>query len=92
MTIAAAILTGGKASRIGGIAKGSLPGDGDIPIIQRLIRRITVAGVSAVVLVANDPQSYPFLGKTVIPDLHSGIGRMTGVELAFGGRQKVEND
>ncbi len=90
--IAAAILTGGKASRLGGIAKGLLPGDGDMPIIQRLTREIAVAGIGEVVLVANDPQSYAFLGKTVIPDLRSGIGRMTGVELALGGRQKVEDD
>ncbi len=83
MTIAAAVLAGGKASRFGEIAKGLLPGDGDIPIIQRLTGEIAAAGIDEIVLVANDPRPYSFLERTIIPDLHPGIGPMAGVESAL---------
>ena len=83
MTIAAAVLAGGKASRFGGIAKGLLPVDGRLSIIQRLTGEIAAAGIDEIVLVANDPRPYSFLGKTVIPDLHPGIGPMAGVESAL---------
>jgi len=59
MRIAAAILTGGKASRLGGIAKGMLPDADDVPLIQRLLREFVRAGIQEVVLsVNNHPQAY----------------------------------
>jgi molybdopterin-guanine dinucleotide biosynthesis protein A len=83
MRIAAAILAGGKASRLGGIAKGLLTGLADVPLIQRLIGELAAAGIDEVILAANDPGPYARFGKTVVADLHLDIGPLGGIEAAL---------
>jgi molybdopterin-guanine dinucleotide biosynthesis protein A len=65
MRISAAILTGGNASRLGGIAKGLLVGAQDVPLIDRLINELAIAGVHEVILLANDPQPYTRFGRRI---------------------------
>ena len=83
MRISAAILTGGKASRLSGIAKGLLIGAGDIPLIDRLINKLAIAGVHDVILSANDPQHYARFGKPLVADLHPGAGPLGGIEASL---------
>ncbi len=80
MRIAAAILAGGKASRLGGIAKGLLPGDSGIAIVARLIAELAAAGITDVVISANDPQPYAGFGRPIIADVHGEIGPLGGIE------------
>ena len=83
MRIAAAILTGGKASRLGGIVKGLLVGAGDIPLLERLISELAIAGVHEVILSANDLQHYARFGKPLVADLHPGSGPLGGIEASL---------
>jgi molybdopterin-guanine dinucleotide biosynthesis protein A len=83
MRISAAILTGGKASRLGGVVKGLLAGAGDVPLIQRLINELAIAGVQEVILSANDPQPYARFGRPVVADLHPGAGPLGGIEASL---------
>lgn len=83
MRIAAAILAGGKASRLGGIVKGLLVGAGDIPLIERLIDELAIAGVHKAILSTNDPQPYARFGRTTVPDLNPGAGPLGGIEASL---------
>ena len=83
MRIAAAILTGGRASRLSGIVKGLLVGAGDVPLIERLINELAIAGVHEVILSANDPQHYARFGKPLVADLHAGSGPLGGIEASL---------
>ena len=83
MRISAAILAGGKASRLGGIAKGLLVGAEDVPFLQRLISQLAIAGAHEVVLSANDPQPYAQFGKPVVADLHPGAGPLGGIDASL---------
>ncbi len=56
MRISAAILTGGKASRLGGIVKGLLVGAGNAPLIEHLIGELAIAGIHQVILSTNEAQ------------------------------------
>lgn len=77
---AAAILAGGKASRMGGIAKGLMPGESGISIVGRLIAELVAAGIADVVISANDPQPYASYGLPIIADVHREIGPLGGIE------------
>ena len=83
MRVSAAILTGGKASRLSGIVKGLLVGIGDVPLIERLINELAIAGVHEVILSTNDPQHYARFGKPLIADLHTGVGPLGGIEASL---------
>ncbi len=83
MRISAAILTGGKASRLGGVVKGLLVGAGDVPLIQRLISELAIAGVHEVILSTNDPRPYARFAKPVVADLHPGAGPLGGIEASL---------
>ena len=83
MKISAAILSGGNASRVGGVAKGLLVGAGDVSLIGRLIGELAIAGVQEVILSANDPQSYARFGKPVVADRHPGSGPLGGIEASL---------
>jgi molybdenum cofactor guanylyltransferase len=83
MNIAAAILAGGKASRLGGIAKGLLPDAAEVPLLQRLLAELAIARIDEVILSANDPRPYAGFGKTVVADLHPGVGPLGGIEAAL---------
>jgi molybdopterin-guanine dinucleotide biosynthesis protein A len=77
--IKGAILAGGRASRMGGIAKGMIADQNGRPIIAHLINQMRLAGVEDIVIGANDPASYIHLGVQVIPDLQQGVGPIAGI-------------
>ena len=80
MRFAAAILAGGAASRLGGIAKGLIIGVGNISWIQRLINELAIAGIEEVILSVNDRQPYLRIQKRLLPDWHPGRGPLGGIE------------
>ncbi len=80
MRIAAAILAGGKAARLGGIAKGLLPDNHGCSIAARLVEQVSAAGIADIVISANDGRPYETLNRPIIADLHAGIGPLGGIE------------
>jgi len=80
MQIAAAILAGGKATRLGGIAKGTLLDNSGCSIVARLIEQITAAGIADIVISANDARPYQVLNRPIIADRQAGIGPLGGIE------------
>ena len=80
MRIAAAIIAGGKATRLGGIPKGILADADGTSIVQRLLEQIAAAGITDVVISANDPSPYAEMNLPVIADRHADIGPMGGIE------------
>ena len=86
--IAGAILAGGNARRIGGLAKGTLK-VGGVSIVERLINEMNNAGISDIVIIANDPEPYQDYGVKIIADIREDIGPMGGIEAGlvfFAGR------
>lgn len=81
-TVAAAIIAGGRGSRLGGTAKGLLVVHG-----QRIIDRqlALLRGVfSRVVIIANEPGPYADLNLPVLPDRRGGgLGPIAGIETAL---------
>jgi molybdopterin-guanine dinucleotide biosynthesis protein A len=78
--IAGAILAGGNARRAGCIAKGMLKTDSGVSIIEYLINELSCAGISDIVIIANDPKPYQDYGVEIIADIRKGIGPMGGIE------------
>jgi molybdopterin-guanine dinucleotide biosynthesis protein A len=79
--IAAAILAGGRARRLGGAHKGLLRVGGE-PIVARQLRALAPL-VGERLIVANDPDAYAGFGVRVIPDLHPDRGPLAGLEAAL---------
>jgi molybdenum cofactor guanylyltransferase len=78
---AAAILAGGRASRLGGVAKPLLTVGG-----QRIIDRALAVLrplVDEVVILADDAAPFAPLGLRVIPDRRPGLGPLAGLEAAL---------
>jgi len=80
MGLAAAILAGGKASRLGGIAKGLMPAASGISIVGRLIAELAAAGIADVIISTNDPEAYAIFARPLIADVHREIGPLGGIE------------
>ncbi len=79
MEIAACILAGGQASRLGGRAKALLP-FGDARIIDYQLSALREAvGTGEVFIVANDAELYTPLGVRVVADRVSGAGALGGL-------------
>jgi molybdenum cofactor guanylyltransferase len=78
--IAAAILAGGKATRLGGVSKGLLSGGDGKSIVARLIEQAAAAGIDDVIVSANDPRPYQSLNRPIIADHHADIGPLGGIE------------
>jgi len=81
--IVAVVLAGGKASRMGGMAKGSIETAPGVDIVRRLIRQFSLAGIEEVVIVSCNPGPYQQHGRPTIPDLRPGMGPLGGVEAAL---------
>ena len=82
--IAGAILAGGKAQRLGGIAKGMLPADGTMSLIERLVVHLLRADLGQIIIVANDDRPYARLGCAIVPDGRIEAGPLAGIEAALG--------
>jgi molybdopterin-guanine dinucleotide biosynthesis protein A len=82
-TIAAAILAGGKASRLGGMVKGLIQLGEGRTIVERLIEEVHGAGVSDIIICANEPEAYQNLGLPIIPDSDPGFGPLGGIAAAL---------
>jgi len=78
--IAGAILSGGGARRMGGAAKGALEVTVGVTIIERLISELNSAGISEIIISANDPTPYADLGKEIVKDIRTGVGPLAGIE------------
>lgn len=79
---AAAILAGGQARRLGGLAKGTLDAGG-VSVVERLRDQLRTAGVKQIVIVANDPAPYRDCGPEITGDLRPGNGPLGGIEAAL---------
>jgi molybdopterin-guanine dinucleotide biosynthesis protein A len=76
-TLAAAILAGGQATRLGGVNKGTLP-LGDLPIVDRQLEALR-AVASIVFVVGPDSPAWSARGLTVVPDEQPGMGPLGGI-------------
>jgi molybdenum cofactor guanylyltransferase len=76
--VIAGILVGGAGSRMGGRAKGMMPGPDGRPIARRLVDTFAEAGVNEVLLVGLRPE-YASLGLEAIADEPGGIGPLGGL-------------
>jgi len=76
-----ALLAGGRAARLGGVAKGLLRVDGE-PLAARALRLFHTLFEDALV-VANDPAPYAALGARVVADVVAGKGAPGGVHAAL---------
>lgn len=81
--ILGAILAGGKASRLAGINKALIETRPGLTNLQYLIRQMTQAGLTDIVILANAPIPYIEMGRTIVPDLHPGSGPLAGIEAAL---------
>lgn len=81
MSVAAAILAGGQASRMGGRAKSFLVVDGARVIDRQLAVLRTLA--SELLLVANDPAPYAAFGLPIVADEQAGQGPLAGILAAL---------
>ena len=79
--VAAAILAGGRASRLGGRPKALLPLGGQRFIDRQLSALSGAAG--AVLIVANDAAPFSDLGVRVVPDRIEGAGAIGGLYTAI---------
>ncbi len=76
-----AILAGGKGSRLGGTQKGLIELGGET-LVARLVRLASPL-FSELMLVANEPSLYAFLGVPVYPDDKPGRGPLEGIATAL---------
>jgi molybdenum cofactor guanylyltransferase len=87
--IAGAILAGGKARRMGGIAKGMLRANGHPSLIERLVVHMMRSGVDEIIIAANDERPYTRIGCAVVLDQRTDAGPLAGIEASlqyFAGR------
>jgi molybdenum cofactor guanylyltransferase len=79
--ITGALVAGGRAVRMRGLAKGLLQIDGE-PLAARALRFFE-ANLGASLLVASDPAPYAGLGVRTVPDLLPGKGAPAGLHAAL---------
>jgi len=80
MKISAAILAGGQATRVHGLAKGTLSLDRQGTIIERQIFHCHEAHIDEVIIVANDKAPYASFNVPIVPDMRINAGPMAGIE------------
>jgi molybdopterin-guanine dinucleotide biosynthesis protein A len=82
MNVAAAILAGGKATRMGGQPKSFLPVEGERVIDRQL--RVLRPLFSEILIVANDRARYEEFGLPVVSDvIEGGFGPLVGILTAL---------
>jgi len=78
-----AILAGGRARRLDGIAKGLIPHDRGDSIVQRLFDQMIRAGVEQTVIASADIEAYRSLGHDIVADRRHDAGPLAGIEAAL---------
>jgi molybdopterin-guanine dinucleotide biosynthesis protein A len=81
--IAGAILAGGNASRMGGIAKGAMRAGGDVSLVERLVVHMLRCGIEQIIIAANDSRPYAHIGCPIVSDKRLGAGPLAGIEAAL---------
>ncbi len=80
MTLLVGIFVGGRGSRLGGVAKGLLRApDGELTLVERLVREVRLAAPSASVVLVGASEPYERLGLTMIADAPAGVGPLGGL-------------
>jgi molybdopterin-guanine dinucleotide biosynthesis protein A len=82
MKVAGAIIAGGPAKRLGGVAKPFLNVGGQT-IAERQLGLLRGAALARVLVVANDAAPWAALGVDVVPDLVGGMGPLGGIHAAL---------
>lgn len=83
-SLAAGILIGGKGARLGGVAKGLLPGRNDVPIVLQLAREITQAAPRAQVFLLGTHPAYAHLPLPTLADAKADVGPIGGLRALLG--------
>jgi molybdenum cofactor guanylyltransferase len=83
ITIAGAVLAGGKASRFNGFPKGLLEISPGITFIRNILQEMEKTGLSLLAVCTNDGNSYGGFQGEVLPDSFSEGGPLAGVESAL---------
>ena len=81
MTVAAAILAGGRGKRLGHAHK-ALVSVGGTPIVARQLA-VLAPLTSEQIIVAGDTKPYESFGARLVTDLHPGAGPLAGLESAL---------
>jgi molybdenum cofactor guanylyltransferase len=75
-----AILAGGKATRMGGAAKGNLPlAEGNATIVSHQLCEFNKIGINNIVISANDDASYAKYGASIVHDQRLNFGPLGGI-------------
>jgi len=82
-TIAAAILAGGKASRLGGIAKGGILIQENYTITNHLLRILKLANINRQIIVTSQNEIYKHYKIPIVSDLRKDHGPLAGIESAL---------
>ena len=83
ISMAAAILAGGKAKRLNGIIKANIPIKKEVTILQHLCAEIKKADIHDIIIVANDNMPYVKYNLPIVPDNYVNIGAIGGIESAL---------
>lgn len=83
MQCSAAILAGGRGSRLGGCPKGLIEFAPGTTVIEHLLAVCAAAGAAPQAIVTNTPQAYRDLAHPLIPDRRPGEGPLAGIESAL---------
>ncbi|MCL5261143.1 MAG: molybdenum cofactor guanylyltransferase [Gammaproteobacteria bacterium] len=77
--IAAAILAGGKASRLGGIIKGNIEIRPKVTLIEHLLTELKLANITTTIISANTEAPYLRYNLEIVRDKLQNIGPIAGV-------------
>jgi len=77
--IAAAILAGGKAQRLNGLAKGNILLASGVTVIERLLSELDQVGIKEVVISGENP-AYQRYQLPMIADQRRHVGSLAGIE------------
>jgi molybdopterin-guanine dinucleotide biosynthesis protein A len=83
-TIGAAILAGGRATRLDGKLKGLIQLPSGETIIEHLLAEFTLAGFPDPIICSAGHTEYACTGKVLVPDKVPGIGPLGGIAAALG--------
>ena len=76
----AAILAGGRATRLEGIHKALLEIEPGVTMLKKIAGELASCGAGEIIVLANDPKPYGKFGFQIVPDVTPGIGPLAGIE------------